>query len=75
MIFVLLFNYKRALAMPGRYILSIVTLALCGYVAFYMISYVDVVFFASKTWARFMLDFLPLAVYLLAVLLKEDAKC
>jgi hypothetical protein len=74
-IIVLLLNYKRALAMPGRYVLAIIALALGGYVIFYMISYVDVVFFASKTWARFMLDFLPLAVYLLAVILKEDIKC
>jgi hypothetical protein len=36
---------------------------------------VDVSFFASKTWARFLLDFLPLAVYLLALLLKDDVEC
>jgi hypothetical protein len=53
----------------------VILLALGGYVVFYMISYVDVAFFASKTWARFLLDFLPLAVYLLAVVLKEDIKC
>lgn len=75
MVIVLIFNYRRALAIPARYVLAIISLALCGYVVFYMISYVDVVFFASKTWSRFMLDFLPLAVYLLAVILKEDGKC
>ena len=74
-IIVLLLNYKKAFAMPARYVLAMIAMALGGYVVFYMISYVDVVFFASKTWARFMLDFLPLAVYLLAVILKEDIKC
>jgi hypothetical protein len=74
-IIALLLNYRKVFAMPARYVLAIISLALGGYIVFYMISYVDVVFFASKTWARFMLDFLPLAVYLLAVILKEDVKC
>jgi len=74
-IVVMLLNYKKTLEMPVRYAAAAIFLALSGYVVFYMISYLDVVFFTSKTWARFMLDFLPLAVYLLAVVLKEDVKC
>jgi hypothetical protein len=74
-ILILAFNLKRALEMPSRIALAVIAMALGGYFLFYMISYVDVAFFASKTWARFMLDFLPLAVYLLAVVLKDDVKC
>lgn len=69
---ILAFNYRRIFKAPQFYMLAAVVLALAGYILFYMISYVDVVFFASKTWSRFLLDFLPVAVYLLAVLLKED---
>jgi hypothetical protein len=67
--------FRKAVRMPARFVLAVILMALGGYVLFYMISYVDVAFFASKTWARFMLDFLPLAVYLLALLLKDDAGC
>jgi len=75
MLAVPILNFRKALEAPARYAASAIALALAGYVLFYMISYVDVVFFASKTWARFLLDFLPLAVYLMAVLLKEDIAC
>jgi hypothetical protein len=74
-ILVMLANYRKVIGFPQRYVGAVILMALGGYALFYMISYVDVVFFASKTWARFMLDFLPLAVYLLAVTLKEDIKC
>lgn len=70
-----LLNIRSAVAMPQRYITAAIIMALGGYVIFYMISYVDVVFFASKTCARFLLDLLPLAAYLLAVILKDDIKC
>lgn len=70
-----IFNHRKLTAFPYRYAAAVIFMALGGYVLFYMISYVDVTFFASKTWARFMLDFLPIAVYILAVLLKEDAGC
>ena len=66
---------KRLLRPPQAYLAAMIALALAGYALMYMISYVDVSFFASKTWARFLLDFLPLAVYLLALLLKDDVEC
>jgi hypothetical protein len=70
----LFFGRRRLFRGASGYLALSVALALCGYVVFYMISYVDVVFFASKTWARFMLHFLPAAVLLIATLLKEDIK-
>lgn len=71
-IFAALFNYKKLFRGTQKYITISLILAFCGYILFYMISYVDVVFFASKTWSRFLLHFLPLLVLWLAYLLKED---
>lgn len=75
MISALLIYHRRVIASPQRYITAAIVMALGGYILFYMISYVDVVFFASKTWARFLLDLLPIAVYLVAVILKDEVKC
>lgn len=73
-IFVAIFNYRKMFSGIQRYISISLVLAFCGYLLFYMISYVDVVFFASKTWSRFLLHFLPLLVLWLAYMLKEDIK-
>lgn len=70
----LVLGRKLVFSGPRKYLLTLIALALAGYVAMYMISYVDVVFFASKTWSRFMLDFLPVVVLLMAMLLKEDIR-
>jgi hypothetical protein len=45
---------------------------ICGYVYFYLIAPIDINFFLSKTWSRFLVQFLPIAVYWLALILKED---
>ncbi|MCX5677914.1 MAG: glycosyltransferase family 39 protein [Candidatus Omnitrophica bacterium] len=73
-IFAAIFNYRKIFTGAQKYISISLILAFCGYVVFYMISYVDVVFFASKTWGRFLLHFLPLLVLWLAYMLKEDIK-
>ncbi len=57
-----------------KYLAVSILLAFAGYVAMYMISSVDVVFFAGKTWSRFLIDFLPVAVLMMAMLLREDIK-
>lgn len=67
-----LYYHRRLLSGRQRYMTVSILLSMCGYVVFYMISYVDVVFFASKTWSRFLLHFLPLLVLWLAFLFKED---
>jgi hypothetical protein len=69
-----IFNYKKIFSGVNRYISISIMLAFCGYVLFYMISCVDVVFFTSKTWGRFLLHFLPLLVLWLAYISKEDIK-
>lgn len=72
--FVAAFNYRKLFKGTQGYITISIVLAICGYVLFYMISYVDAAFFASKTWSRFLLHFLPLVVLWLAYILKEDVK-
>ncbi|MFH1190137.1 MAG: hypothetical protein V1682_05535 [Candidatus Omnitrophota bacterium] len=73
-IYAAIFRHKSIFASGQRYISISLILAFCGYVICYMISPLDVAYFASKTWARFMLHFLPLAVLWLARMLKEDIK-
>lgn len=73
-IYAAIFHYRKIFAPEVRYISISLILAFCGYVLFYMVSYVDVVFFTSKTWGRFMLHFLPLVVLWLAHILREDIK-
>lgn len=69
-----IFNFRKLFSGVQKYVSISLVLAFCGYIIFYMISYVDVVFFASKTWSRFLLHFLPLVVLWLAYILKEDIK-
>ena len=66
------FNFKKAFSGIQKYLAMSIALTVCGYIVFYMISYVDVVFFVTKTWSRFLLHFLPIVVYWLALILKED---
>ena len=69
---VLIFKFKEAFGPVQRYISLSIMLAVAGYALFYMISYVDAAFFTGKTWSRFLIHFLPIAVYWLARILKED---
>ncbi|MBP7056586.1 MAG: glycosyltransferase family 39 protein [Candidatus Omnitrophica bacterium] len=71
---IIAFNYKKAFSGVGKYMALSIALAVSGYILFYLISYVDVVYFLSKTWARFLLHFLPLVVYWLAFILKDEVK-
>lgn len=66
---------RKIIAGPaGRYAALFLALAVCGYVYIYVSSPLDINFFLSKTWARFLLHFLPVAVYLMAYSLKDDIK-
>lgn len=66
--------YRRAFSPVGRYIALSIILTVAGYVLFYLISYVDVLYFLGKTWSRFLLHFLPVVVYWLAFTLKDEIK-
>jgi hypothetical protein len=70
---VILLRLKKAFSgTVERCIFISLVMAVSGYALFYMISYVDVGFFTSKTWARFLLHFLPLVVYWMAITLKDE---
>ncbi|MFA6609963.1 MAG: glycosyltransferase family 39 protein [Candidatus Omnitrophota bacterium] len=72
--FIMILNYKKLFQGTGKYIFISLALSVAGYCVFYMISLVEINYFLSKTWSRFLIHFLPVLVYYLATLLKEDVK-
>lgn len=68
------FNIKDAFRGTGRYAAIFLALVIGGYVFIYMAAPIDVTFFVKKSWSRFLLHFLPIAVYWLALMLKDDVK-
>jgi len=74
MLVALIFRFKKAFEHDLRYISIMLALIVCSYIYFYLISPLDIGYFLGKTWSRFLLHFLPLAVYWLAIILKEDIK-
>ena len=72
--FIIAVNYRKAFAGAQKYIALSLLLAISGYVLFYLISYVEVVYFLGKTWSRFLIHFLPVVVYWLALILKDEVK-
>jgi len=70
----IIFNIKGAFRGIGKYIAISLALVVGGYVFIYMASPIDVTFFVKKTWSRFLLHFLPIVIYWLALILKEDIK-
>jgi hypothetical protein len=67
-----IFRFKNAFRGIQKYAAVSIMLAILGYVSIYMISRIDITFFVEKTMSRFLIHFMPLAVYWLAMLLKED---
>lgn len=74
LLFALAFNYKALLRGVNKYIVLSLVLIVGGYVFIYLISHVEINYFLSRTWARFLVHFLPVVVYLLAHLFKEDIR-
>ena len=70
----IMFNLKSAFSGVRKYIAIFLVLVVGGYVMIYLISPIDVTFFVKKTWSRFLLHFLPIVVYWMALILKEDVK-
>jgi len=71
---VILIGHKIAFGGIKKYMALSVGLAVAGYTLFYMISPLDAMFFAGKTWSRFIIHFLPVVVYWMALILKDDLK-
>jgi len=68
----LIFRFRRAFRGIQKYASLSIAMAVLGYVTVYMVSRLDTSFFVAKTWSRFLIHFMPLAVYWLAMMLKED---
>lgn len=73
-IFVFIYNYKKAFRGRNKYITLSIFFAILGYVFFYLVSAVEISYFLSRTWSRFLLHFLPVVIYWLANMLKEDVQ-
>jgi len=65
-------NFRKSVAGMQRYVTIFLALTVSGYILIYLISPIDITFFLKKTWSRFLVQFLPIAVYWLAAVLKED---
>jgi hypothetical protein len=67
-------NFKKSFTGTLRYITIFLVFTVSGYIFIYLISPIDINFFLQKTWSRFLVQFLPIAVYWLAIILKKDVK-
>jgi len=70
----LLLNFKKAFRSDLKMVSITLALIICGYVYFYIASPLEIHYFLSKTWSRFLIQFLPICVYWLAMILREDVK-
>lgn len=68
----LIFRFKKAFCGTQKYITFSIAIAIAGYTSIYLISPIYVSFIVEKTLSRFLIHFMPLAVYWLALVLKED---
>ncbi|MFC1576801.1 hypothetical protein ACFL3N_00490 [Candidatus Omnitrophota bacterium] len=66
------FNLKRAFSATRKYMALAVILAIAGYVIVYFASPLSTGYLVSKTWNRFLLHFLPVMVYWVAWILREE---
>jgi hypothetical protein len=71
---ILVFNYKSAFIGNRKYLALSLLFTVSGYVFIYLTSPLDIDFFVSKTWNRFLIHMVPIVIYWLAVVLKEDIK-
>ena len=68
------YRWRKATRGVNVYVALLIICAVGGYLACYTISHVEINYFLSKTWSRFLLHFLPVVVYWLARTLREDIK-
>lgn len=71
-IFALVFRYKDVLKTNIRYVSIAIILAVSGYCLSYLVSSAEIHYAVRTTWSRFLIHFLPVTVYWLANVLKED---
>ena len=71
-LFVSAINFKKLFRGVQGYITLSLALALAGYISVYMIAIVDIRYFLRTSWSRFIIHFLPVVIYGMARILKED---
>lgn len=65
-------NFRKSFSGILKFVTIFLALTVSGYIFIYLISPIDIIFFLKKTWSRFLVQFLPIAVYWLALVLRED---
>lgn len=74
LIFSMVFYRKKILTKDQKYITISLILIISGYIFVYLIGRDDIRHMVGTTWSRMLIHFLPLAVYWLASLLKDEAR-
>ncbi|MFH1996341.1 MAG: glycosyltransferase family 39 protein [Candidatus Omnitrophota bacterium] len=68
------FRFRRAFDPVRKYAGLSIIFAIFGYVGVYFASPLEISYLVSKTWSRFLIHFLPVAVYWAAITMHEDVK-
>ena len=71
-IFTLIVRFKNIFSKGAKYASLYIFFAFGGYILIYMITSANVTWHLSSTASRFLLHFLPVVVYWLAIMLKKD---
>ena len=73
-ILAIVFYRKKIFTGNQKYITTLLIMIICGYIFTYLIAQNDAGYLVRTNWNRLMIHFLPIAVYWLALLLKDDVK-
>ena len=68
------FYRKKIFTGNQKYVTALLAMIICGYIFAYLVAQNDVGYLVRTTWNRLMIHFLPIAVYWLAMLLKDDVE-
>ncbi len=71
-IFLLIVKFKKIFSKDIRYATLFIFFSFGGYVLIYMITSQDLAWHLSSTGSRFLIHFLPVVIYWMALLLKKD---
>ena len=73
-LFVLIVYRKRVFEPSQKYITMLLIFIISGYVLAYILADVYIGYLVTTTWSRFLVHFLPIVVFLIALILKEEAR-
>ena len=72
--FILIVKRRFIFIARERYVTIFLFLSVSGYILMYLINSSPIEWSLGRTWSRFLLHFLPLAVFWMATILKEDPR-